>query len=62
MGAFNLRKSDQLIEDAMIAATARVQQLSIATRNEKDFIHLQVEIFNPFNNESVENQTLIVAS
>ena len=41
-------QSDQLIEDAMIAATARVHQLTIATRDEKDFIHFQVEIFNPF--------------
>jgi len=31
---------EQLIEDAMTAASARVHQLTIATRHEKDFIHL----------------------
>jgi hypothetical protein len=41
-------KSDVLREDAMIAATARVHRLVIATRDEKDFKHLSVEIFNPF--------------
>jgi hypothetical protein len=37
-----------LSEDAMIAATARVHGLTVATRDEKDFRHLGVEIFNPF--------------
>lgn len=41
-------KPTELREDAMIAATARVHQLTVATRDEKDFKHLQVEIFNPF--------------
>ena len=41
-------KSDRLIEDAMIAATARVHNLIIATRNEKDFKQFQMEVFNPF--------------
>ena len=41
-------KSDQLIEDAMIAATARVHDLIVATRNEKDFKQLSVEVANPF--------------
>ena len=31
------QRPDQLIEDAMIAATARVHQLVVATRNEGDF-------------------------
>jgi predicted nucleic acid-binding protein len=41
-------KSDQLLEDAMIAATARVHRLIVATRNEDDFQQLGVAIFNPF--------------
>lgn len=35
-------------EDAMIAATARVHSLTLATRNERDFANLNVRIFNPF--------------
>jgi predicted nucleic acid-binding protein len=42
-------KSDQIPEDAMIAATARVHGLSVATRNERDFGSLGVEVLNPFN-------------
>jgi predicted nucleic acid-binding protein len=41
-------KSSELIEDAMIAATARVHGLQVATRNEKDFRQFQVSSFNPF--------------
>jgi len=42
------QKTDQLLEDGMIAATARVHGLVIATRNERDFKQLGVEIINPF--------------
>jgi predicted nucleic acid-binding protein len=42
------RKTDQLLEDAMIAATARVRGLIVATRNVRDFRTLAVEVFNPF--------------
>jgi toxin FitB len=35
-------------EDTMIAATARVHGLTIATRNERDFENLDVDITNPF--------------
>jgi toxin FitB len=41
-------KPTELREDAMIAATARVNGLTVASRNEKDFKHLRVAIFNPF--------------
>ena len=41
-------KSRTLEPDAMIAATARVHGLTIATRDEKDFKRLEVEVFNPF--------------
>lgn len=41
-------KSTELIEDAMIAATARVHGLDVATRNERDFRKLEVRAFNPF--------------
>lgn len=41
-------KPDALREDAMIAATARVHGLTVATRDEKDFSRLKVSIVNPF--------------
>ena len=41
-------KSDALYEDAMIAATARIHGLIVATRNETDFGPFGVTIFNPF--------------
>ena len=41
-------KSDELVEDAMIAATARVHRLTVATRNRKDFESLDVALVNPF--------------
>jgi len=41
-------KQPGLLEDAMIAATARVHSLIVATRNERDFQQLGVRTFNPF--------------
>ena len=41
-------KSDTLYEDAMIAATARVHGLTVATRNVTDFKMLGLDVFNPF--------------
>ncbi len=38
----------EIIEDAMIAATARVHALVVATRNERDFRNFAVEFINPF--------------
>jgi predicted nucleic acid-binding protein len=41
-------KAGRLIEDVMIAATARVHDLIVATRNERDFKPLEVSVVNPF--------------
>ncbi len=41
-------KSIDLNADAMIAATARITGLVVATRNVKDFDLFHVETFNPF--------------
>ncbi len=43
-------RSEHLLEDAMIAATARVHRLKVATRNTSDFALLAVDLFNPFKN------------
>ena len=43
------RKSDTRYEDAMIAATAKVHGLAVATRNVADFRALGVDVFNPFS-------------
>jgi predicted nucleic acid-binding protein len=42
------RRSDTLIEDAMIAATASVHGLSVITRNVADFKAFGVPVLNPF--------------
>jgi len=41
-------KPGDLVEDVMIAATARVHHLVVATRNQRDFALLDVRILNPF--------------
>ena len=42
------RKPEQLLEDMMIAATARVHRLALATRNERDYAGIDVRLLNPF--------------
>ena len=43
------RRSDTLIEDAMIAATAKVHGLTVVTRNVRDFSQLGVAVQDPFD-------------
>ena len=43
-----LGKPQDLLEDAMIAATARIYGLTVATRNERDFALFDVPVLNPF--------------
>jgi predicted nucleic acid-binding protein len=43
------RRSDDLIEDAMIAATATVRNLTVVTRNLRDFVQFGVPTLNPFD-------------
>ena len=42
------RRSDDLLEDAMIAATAITHNLTVVTRNVRDFKPFGVAILNPF--------------
>ena len=43
------RQPMTLIADAMIAAIAKVNGLTLATRNTRDFERFKVELVNPFN-------------
>jgi predicted nucleic acid-binding protein len=42
------RRSDTVIEDAMIAATARVRNLTIVTRNVRHFRDFGVTVIDPY--------------
>lgn len=43
------KQSRTLLEDALIAATAIVNSLTVVTRNVRDFERLSVPILNPFD-------------
>lgn len=47
-GRLTHRKSDTLLEDALIAATARQHKLTVVTRNVADFKALGVKVLDPF--------------
>ena len=42
------RQSNTVYEDAMIAATAMVHNLTVVTRNVRDFNRFDVKLLNPF--------------
>ena len=42
------RRSDTVVEDAMIAATALVHDLTVVTRNTRDFKPFGVRLLDPF--------------
>jgi toxin FitB len=46
-GRLMYQKPNQLLEDGMIAATARIHGLIVATRNERDFREFGLRIVNP---------------
>jgi toxin FitB len=48
MASQSTYKSIDLYEDAMIAATARVHDLIVVTRNIRDFEQFDVRVLNPF--------------
>jgi hypothetical protein len=50
------RKSDALCEDAMIAAIASVNGLTVVTRNGGDFAAFGVTILNPFGYRGRESR------
>lgn len=43
------RQSDTLLEDAMVAATAAVHELTVVSRNVTDFRQLGVRVLDPFD-------------
>jgi hypothetical protein len=47
-------KSNHLMQDAMIAAAARIRHLAVVTRNVKDFASFDVRLINPFANNPKE--------
>ena len=47
------RQSDTLYEDAMIAATAQIHQLTVVTRNIADFQPFAIPLLNPFSDQPI---------
>ncbi len=43
------RRSDTLLQDALIAAVAITKRLTVVTRNVRDFKQLSVAVLNPFS-------------
>jgi predicted nucleic acid-binding protein len=43
------RQSNDLIEDSLIAASAMTHNLTVVTRNGKNFAKFRVKTLNPFN-------------
>ena len=41
-------RPDQVLEDAMLAATERVDRITLVTRNTRDLEAFGVPLFNPF--------------
>jgi predicted nucleic acid-binding protein len=41
-------RTDDLLEDALIAATAKIHNLTVVTRNVRDFAAFDVRTLNPF--------------
>lgn len=45
-------RSDHMIEDCLIAATAIVHRMTVVTRNVRDFERLAVPVLNPFEHKT----------
>ena len=50
------RQSNTLMQDALIAAVAIVNRLTVVTRNVRDFEHLGVQVLNPFDSPAVHDK------
>ena len=49
------KQSDTVVEDAMIAATALMHNLTVVTRNVRDFARFNVQVLNPFKRSESQN-------